>query len=109
MTVRQATPGTAGLVTSAASRSWYDFQPAMRRLLVAVLALGLLTPLGLSAQRARRPVPKAPGAPAAPKTRTERAVPFAVGETLTYDVSWSSYVTAGTATAIVKEKKPSFN
>jgi hypothetical protein len=36
-------------------------------------------------------------------------VPFKIGETLTYDVSWSSYLTAGTATAIVKEKKPSFN
>jgi len=37
----------------------------------------------------------------------ERAVPFKVGETLSYDVSWSAYVTAGTATATVKEKKPS--
>src|SRR6266567_3560666 len=46
--------------------------------------------------------------PAAP-SRSERAVPFHVGETLTYDVSWSSYLTAGTATATVKEKKPSLN
>jgi hypothetical protein len=36
-------------------------------------------------------------------------VPFAVGETLTYDVSWSSYLTAGTAVTTVKERKPSFN
>ncbi len=36
--------------------------------------------------------------------RTERAVPFAVGETLIYDVSWSSFLTAGSATAIVADK-----
>jgi Protein of unknown function (DUF3108) len=34
----------------------------------------------------------------------EQSVPFRVGETLTYDVSWSSYVAAGTAVATVKEK-----
>jgi hypothetical protein len=39
---------------------------------------------------------------------TDRIVPFAVGETLKYDVSWSSYVTAGTATIHVVEKRPSF-
>lgn len=42
------------------------------------------------------------------RARVERAVPFKPGETLVYDVSWSSYLTAGTATATVKEKKPSF-
>lgn len=41
--------------------------------------------------------------------RTERAVPFAVGETLTYDVSWSSSITAGTAVAKVESKQPSLN
>ncbi|MGE5357824.1 MAG: DUF3108 domain-containing protein [Bacteroidales bacterium] len=39
----------------------------------------------------------------------ERPVPFAVGERLTYDISWSSFLTAGTATVLVKEKKASFN
>jgi hypothetical protein len=39
--------------------------------------------------------------------RTERAVPFAVGETLTYDVSWSSYLSAGTAVTTVKDKRSS--
>ena len=48
-------------------------------------------------------------AAAAAQPRPERRVPFAVGETLTYDVSWSSYITAGTVVATVKEKKPSFN
>jgi hypothetical protein len=43
-----------------------------------------------------------------PATKRERAVPFSPGETLTYDVSWSSFVTAGTATIRVAEKKPSF-
>ena len=33
-------------------------------------------------------------------------MPFAVGETLTYDVSWSSILMAGTAVATVKEKTP---
>ena|SRR6266508_1343959 len=46
---------------------------------------------------------------APPQARTERPVPFKVGETLTYDVSWSSYVTAGTVVTTVKEKKPSFS
>jgi hypothetical protein len=46
-------------------------------------------------------------APAPP--RAERVVPFRIGETLTYDVSWSTYLTAGTAVATVKEKRPSFN
>lgn len=36
-------------------------------------------------------------------------MPFAVGETLSYDVSWSSFLTAGSATTSVREKKPSFN
>jgi hypothetical protein len=39
--------------------------------------------------------------------RSERHVPFDVGESLTYDVSWSSYVTAGTAVTTVKEKTSS--
>jgi hypothetical protein len=41
--------------------------------------------------------------------RREQAVPFAAGETLTYDVSWSSYLTAGTATLQVDAKRPSYN
>jgi hypothetical protein len=38
----------------------------------------------------------------------ERPVPFKVGDTLEYDVGWSSYLTAGTATLSVREKKPSY-
>jgi hypothetical protein len=44
--------------------------------------------------------------PATP--RKELAVPFTAGETLTYDVSWSSFLTAGTATIRVAEKKASY-
>ena len=78
----------------------------------APITLGLvaLASFTLYAQRsspaARPPLP-ATAAPAAP--RAERGVPFRVGETLNWDVSWSSYLTAGSAVATVKEKKPSFN
>src|SRR5436190_3236060 len=86
----------------------------MKRLILAVLTLAAIPPLTVTAQRARRPSkaptpPSAPAAPASPAPRAERAVPFRIGETLTYDVSWSSYLTAGTAVTTVKEKKPSFN
>lgn len=49
---------------------------------------------------------------AAPQTRPapkrEQPVPFAAGEVLTYDISWSTFLTAGSATVSVKEKKPSY-
>lgn len=67
---------------------------------VALAAL-LFVPIAAQAPQ------KKPAAPA-PAARKERPVPFAVGETLTYDISWSSYVTAGNATLRVAEKKPSF-
>ena len=76
-----------------------------------VLALVSLASLTLNAQRTpRRPAADTarPARPAA-APRTERPVPFAPGETLSYDVSWSSSLTAGTATTTVREKKPSFN
>jgi hypothetical protein len=67
--------------------------------LVASAALGLLTWGALAPPlEAQRAVP-----------RKEASVPFNVGETLTYDVTWSSYVVAGSATATVKERRPSAN
>src|SRR5262245_38335665 len=45
----------------------------------------------------------------APRPAREAPVPFKVGEKLTYDVSWSSFLVAGTAVMAVAEKKPSFN
>jgi hypothetical protein len=50
-----------------------------------------------------------PCALAAPATSSEIRVPFRVGEQLTYDVSWSSYLTAGTVTMTVQDKHPSYN
>src|ERR1700674_2215695 len=38
----------------------------------------------------------------------EMLVPFKVGEALTYEVSWSSYLTAGTVTLTVQDKHPSY-
>jgi hypothetical protein len=89
--------------------------PWMKHAAIAAVGLMALAPLAvLHAQRPARPpkrppaaAPARPVAPAAP--RAERPVPFMVGETLTYDVSWSTYLTAGTAVMTVKEKKPSFN
>ena len=75
----------------------------MKRVTVVALALAILSAFSVSAQQRRAAAPKA----ATP--RVERAVPFHVGETLTYDVSWSSFVTAGMAVTTVREKKPSFN
>ena len=79
----------------------------MKHRRVTVLGLAVLASLSLSAQRASRPASRPPAIASPP--HAERTVPFRVGETLTYDVSWSSYVTAGTAVTTVKEKKPSFN
>jgi hypothetical protein len=96
-----------------------------RRALASVLCLWLAASAGALAQtpaarpaQPRTPPPstatkppaqKVPPAPApAARPRAERAVPFAVGETLTYDVAWANYVTAGYATLAVREKKPSY-
>lgn len=76
----------------------------MRRFAFA-LGWAALVSFTLSAQRSSAPTPAAKQA----MPRVERSVPFKVGETLTYDVSWSTFVTAGTATMTVKEKKASFN
>ena len=83
----------------------------MKRVALIVLTLVALTSFTLDAQRATRkaPAPAAKPAAKAAAPRAEQRVPFAAGETLSYDVSWSSYLTAGTATTTVLEKKPSFN
>jgi len=75
----------------------------------ALLALAWMTTPSADAQAPRpKPPPPAPAAAAAKAVRTERPVPFRAGETLTFDVSWSQYLTAGTATVTVREKRPSF-
>jgi Protein of unknown function (DUF3108) len=79
----------------------------------AVLMLLLALPLaaqsrpGAKAPAKAAPAKPAPAAASAPKK--EMAVPFKAGETLEYDIGWSSFVTAGTATVSVKEKKPSYD
>jgi hypothetical protein len=60
---------------------------------------------GRSGQRPQVPPSQRPQTPAKP--RAEAAVPFKVGEVLSYEVSWSSFITAGTATATVREKRRS--
>ncbi len=60
-------------------------------LVLLVLAAGIAT---LGAQR--------------PAARADRRVPFSVGETLRYDVTWAGLVTAGTATVTVRERRPSY-
>ena len=61
----------------------------------------LASPSAQSRKAASKPAPTLPQRPA------ERKVPFRTGETLGYDISWSSYLTAGTATVAVKEKRTS--
>src|ERR671910_830341 len=68
---------------------------------VLVCLAGAQVVLGQSAQK------PAPAAPAKPKG--EVRVPFRPGERLTYDVSYSTYVTAGTVTMHVEAKRPSYN
>jgi hypothetical protein len=61
------------------------------------------------AQTGRKPAAPAP-LPAKPVAkRGEVRVPFRPGEVLTYDVSYSTYVTAGTVTLSVQSKRPSYN
>ena len=92
----------------------YDFACRMKRVIVLALVASGLVPVEVSTQKSRgsvkkAPTTQAPAAKAAAPKGVERPVPFKIGETLTYDVSWSSYVTAGTAVMTVMEKKPSFN
>jgi hypothetical protein len=83
----------------------------MKHLTVLMLVClgGTSALLGQAPRRPARPAPAAPAATAAAKERGEVRVPFRAGEVLTYDVSYSSYVTAGTVTMHVQAKRPSYN
>jgi hypothetical protein len=76
---------------------------------MVICALAAVTAIDAQTKKApaKSAAAPAPAAPAAPKR--EMTVPFKAGEVLEYDVGWSSYVTAGTATLTVKEKKPSYS
>jgi uncharacterized protein DUF3108 len=75
------------------------------KFLRAAAGVGLIAALSISVT-AQKPQPKPPAAKVQPKQ--EQRVPFRVGEKLEFDVGWSSYVTAGTATVTVQDKKPSY-
>ncbi len=85
----------------------------MRALSLAAAGLVALTLHASAQQPARKAPPKArtpaPAARPAAAPRVEARLPFAVGETLTYDVAWSNYLVAGSAVTRVVEKRPSFN
>jgi hypothetical protein len=84
---------------------------------VAAATIGLALTSIVAGQQPRQPVPRTSPAPRTPASKPpaktpaapsrEATVPFRVGETLTYAVSWSQFLTAGTAVAKVIEKKPS--
>ena len=84
----------------------------MRLLIAATVAVAAVSVAAAQTRPAQKtPAPRRPTTPApAPRAvpRTQAAVPFPVGETLTYDVSWSQFVTAGTAVARVVEKRSSY-
>src|SRR3954462_15337289 len=64
--------------------------------MLSALAVATLSPANAPSLQAQRAVP-----------RVESTVPFKVGETLTFDVSWSSFMVAGTAVSTVRERRPS--
>lgn len=70
-----------------------------------VFAAGLFAASTFEGAHAQaRPPAKAAPRPAAPQGDIK--VPFRAGETLTYNVGWSTYFTAGTATMRVQERRP---
>jgi hypothetical protein len=75
---------------------------------VAAAALAMAFAAAVHAPQ-RTPPRAAPGERSAATRKTERPVPFATGETLEYDVSWASFLTAGSATVTVREKRPSYD
>jgi hypothetical protein len=80
-----------------------------KRLLIVVALAVALTPL--AAQKRPAPAPPAPAPrPPAPPAKVERPVPFRTGERLSYDISWSSFITAtaATATVAVREKRRAY-
>jgi hypothetical protein len=69
----------------------------------STLALAALLLVPIAGQQPGRTAPEA----RTPAPAREASVPFQPGETLAYDVGWSNFLTAGTATTSVLEKRPS--
>src|SRR5258708_8033573 len=86
----------------------------MHRMQRLAVVLVLLAAVPLAAQSRPRKSTTPPAAPAPAKAapaatpKKERTVPFKTGERLDYDIGWSTFLTAGTPTVTVKEKKPSY-
>jgi hypothetical protein len=79
-------------------------------ILAAALTAVVLTAVAHGQVRGPRPAspPRTtPAAATASEPADARKVPFRPGETLTYDVTWSSYLTAGVATLTIKDMRPS--
>jgi len=79
--------------------------------LVPVALLVAALPLAADAHRLQAPKSAPTKSAASAKSavpKKEKPVPFKAGETLDFDIGWSSFVTAGTAEIVVKEKKPSY-
>jgi len=70
--------------------------------------VGVVSALAAPLGGQRQSPGKAPAAAPKPAPRSEQKVPFHPGEKLEFDVGWSSYLTAGSATVVVQEKKPSY-
>jgi hypothetical protein len=80
-----------------------------KRLLPVVVALAVaLAPLG--AQKRQVPLGAPPPRQLSAPAPFERAVPFQVGEQLSYQITWSSFITATAATATfsIREKRPAY-
>ena len=80
----------------------------MTRVLAAALVC-LAGAQAISGQAVKKPTRPTAPAQATAKPRGEVRVPFRAGELLTFDVSYSTYVTAGTVTMNVQSKRPSYN
>jgi len=79
------------------------------RITGAIFFLGLSIGAAQSKKApARTHASPAAAKPSASAPKKEKSVPFRAGEVLDFDIGWSSFLTAGTATVTVKEKKPSF-
>ncbi len=84
----------------------------MRVLSLVALAIGLALTPPASAQQARsqggtQPRRPTPPPPARTPPRTEPAAALRVGETLTYDVGWQTFLVAGSAVTKVVERRQS--
>src|SRR5947208_2960131 len=84
--------------------------PASAAAIAVVCAYAALIGVAPAQRPSARPAPKPPATKPAARTaiRTEPRVPFAPGERLSYDISWASSLTAGTAVMSVQDKKASY-